>query len=131
MRSVCIARSFRRFSWRDHSAPERAGKRASSTTGEYLADYHRGSEGAIQKHKVRYLSVLVPAGDRDEVPKGFLPEIVASQADLRASDDGRPLLVDLSEDLAIRQLRSPYVGSQSHIVAVAHRRGGGLDQRRQ
>jgi hypothetical protein len=89
--------------------------RERDTTGEYLVDYSRDPHGAIRKQKVRYLSLLVPPGDRDKLPAGLLPEVVASRAELRASDDGRrTLAIELHEELAMRQLQAPMTAT-NHV----------------
>lgn len=81
--------------------------RERDTTGEYLAEYRRKA-GLVHKQKLRYLSLLVPAADREQLPDGLLPEVVSSRSELRTSDDGRrPLVVELQEELALKQLQAP------------------------
>jgi hypothetical protein len=77
------------------------------TTGEYLAEYRRDHHGAIQKQKLRYSSLLLPPSDREKLPLPLLPEIASSRVELFASDDGRPLSVELYEQVAMHQLQAP------------------------
>ena len=72
-----------------------------------MASYRRQSPGRLEKHKLRYLSLLVPSGDRSKLPTGFLPELISSLVDLRATEDGRPLFVESNEELALGQLQAP------------------------
>lgn len=78
--------------------------RERDTTGEYLAEYRRAPGGLVHKRKLRYLSLLVPSADREKLPTTFLPEVVSSRAELRATGEGQPLVVELQEQLALRQL---------------------------
>jgi hypothetical protein len=81
--------------------------RERDTTGEYLAEYRREA-GLVRKQKLRYLSLLVPAADQERLPAALLPQIISSRVELRTSDDGRrPLVVELQEELALRQLQAP------------------------
>jgi hypothetical protein len=81
--------------------------RERDATGEYLAEYRRKA-GLVHKQKLRYLSLLVPAADRQQLPAGLLPEVVSSRSELRTSDDGRrALVVELQEELALKQLQAP------------------------
>jgi len=85
--------------------------RERDTTGEYLAEYRR-DVSVIHKRKLRYVSLLVPGRDRERLPAELLPKIVASRVELRSSDDGRrPLIVELTEELSLKQLQSPMSGT--------------------
>jgi hypothetical protein len=81
--------------------------RERDTTGEYLAQYRRDPGGSVHKRKLRYLSLLLTSDDRAKPPASFLPDVVSSRAELRASREGQPLLVELQERVALRQLEAP------------------------
>lgn len=88
-------------------AKQRWQARERDTTGEYLAEYRREPDGLVQKRKLRYLSLLVPSDDRGKLPASLLPEVTSSRAELRATREGQPLLVELQEQLALRQVEMP------------------------
>jgi hypothetical protein len=105
--------------------------RERDTTGEYLAEYRREA-GLVHKQKLRYLSLLVPAADRERLPAELLPQVVSSSVDLRISDDGhRPLVVELKEELALRQLQTPMSATNRVSLQWISEEAGGRENEQQ
>jgi hypothetical protein len=89
------------------------------TTGQYTADYRTvaGDPMRIEKRKLAYSSVLLAKG-QTKPAVDVIPKIVSSRGEIRVAADGRPLSIDLEDELALSGAQTP-IRSRTLVSLIA------------
>ena len=88
------------------------------TTGEYVAEYSPGSAPSVwSKRKQRYLGILLGETESKEA-REVAPKIVASEGNIQLSPDGRPVRIELRDELELASAQAP-LHSKTTISLVA------------
>jgi hypothetical protein len=86
------------------------------TTGSYTAEYRAvaGDPTRIEKRKLKYSSVLLAKGQA-KPSVDVTPKVRLSRGEIAVASDGRPLSINLEDELALQGAQTPIASS----VAIA------------
>lgn len=77
------------------------------TTGQYVAEYSPSSDPLVwRKQKQKYLGILLGENESKEA-REVAPRVVASKGEIRLSPDGRPVQIEMSDELELANAQAP------------------------
>ena len=95
-------------------------------TGQYSARYEKQPGGEYTKRKIKYLRILAKRDTATEPALAqIVPEVVASQGRLQVSSEGRPLTIQLQDEVRVNGAQLPvHANTSISLDADPSTRGG-------